>query len=243
MLQILGTIGDLTFRQTKYGIVVQRKSSLTKAKMRANPKCKKSLGASNEFTLACKGAKILRDLFIKAIGVCYDNELQSRLVTALRQVINSDKVSTQGEKNLLMGDNRLLRGFDWNRHSNLGRVFGANYRVSVNRQDGEVKFCIPSFIPLNSFPANPGATHFKIHCSTAELNWREDVTFTAMQSTDYLPLNDKPTLPIDFVLLVNENNLIPIASCMAITWYKEVNGKMHIKSTKKYNAAGIVDVS
>jgi len=233
----------MTFRQTKNGSVVSGKTGPTTEQVKNDPKFEKTRKMYNEFGRACDGAKIFRALFQEPIVNCYDTNMHKRLVGMMRKIINSDTVSQKGERNLLMGDSKLLKGFEFNKQASLKNIIGINYRVDVNRKSGEVLFHFPSFRPEAGFPKHESATHYRITAAIAELSWRNDGHHTAMETTDYLSLKEKQPANFSVMLMINEGTQKPIASSLSITWYMEVNGTMHPLTNASYNAAAMVGVN
>lgn len=241
-IKIKGTVNGMTFRQTPNGSIVSGKTGPTSEQVLGDPRFEKTRKMYEEFARACNGARMFRALFKDAIDNCYDRKMHQRLVGVMRRIINSDTISQKGERNLLMGDCKLLKGFEWNMNSRLANILGMNYRVDVDRKSGEVAFHFPSFTPALKPDKNETATHCRITAAVAELTWREDGPFTAMHTTEYLKLNEKIPANFGIVLLVNEGTERPIASSLSITWYQEVNGMMYQMQNAGYNAGAVVEV-
>ena len=241
-IKIIGSVNGMTFRDTKYGPIVSGKTGPTRNQVRTDPRFARTRKMNDEFARACDGAKIFRGLFSEAIVNCYDTQMHKRLVGLMRKVISSDSVSPKGERNLLMGDNSLIKGFEWNKHASLRSIIGMNYKVDIHRNSGEVLFHFPSFKPEGGYPQHEAATHYRITAAIAELNWRDDLPYTARQTTGYLSLNDTQAANFTVLLEINKQTKNPIASSLSITWYVEVSGVMYPLQNAGYNAAAVVDV-
>lgn len=241
-LPLRGTIGNITFRKTKDGDIAQAKSKLTKERVLNDAEFENSRGSSHEFGSASTGAKKLRRIFSKAILNCTDDAVHGRLLKRLQKVIFEDRVSVHGERNLLSGDIRLLRDFWWNVNEGIDNAIRGGYTIKVDRTVGEVSFAILPFIPKQMLKANPTATHYRICASAAEVDWRENAPLAEMHTTDYLPLDNKETVAFNPVLMVREGSVLPIVSCLSISWYQKVAGEMNVMRDKKFNTAGVVDV-
>jgi hypothetical protein len=241
-IKIKGTLHGMTYRETRDGSIVQETPGPTREEVLTSPKFANTRKTSKEFEMACSEAKTLRNLFIKAIPDCYDNRVQRRIVSALRKVINSDTVSTKGERNLLMGNNRLLKGFEWNKHSSVERIMGTAPRINVDRENGQVMFHFESFVPTVRLDPNEYATHYQITAAIGELTWRNDESFMAMHTTEFMPLNNEPTKAFSVMLSVSEESKRPIACVLAIRWFKETYREMYPLLNSSHNAAAIVEV-
>jgi len=239
---IRGSLGNLTFRRTKHGAIVQVKSKLNKEQFMTDPRFKNSRGSSNEFTIAGKGAGTLTRMFGAAIEHCCDNLVQSRLTRRLQKVIYADEVSKKGERNLLMGDIKLLNDFWWNRNVHISTILGVRWKLNVDRETGEVTFHIPSFLPKKALRGGSAPSHYRIIASTAEVDWRESDRVAEMEMTDYLEWNKKVSEPFNPVLKITKGSKVPIVSCLAIRWYVKVAGEMNELRDMRYNTAGIVGV-
>ena len=241
-IQISGSVNGMTFRETKYGSIVSGKTGPRAEQVNSDPRFENTRKINDEFARACEGAKIFRGLFTEAIVNCYDTQMHQRLVGMMRKIITSDNVSPKGERNLLMGDNSLIKGFEWNKQTSLRSIIGSNYKVDVDRKAGEVLFHFPSFKPEGGYPQHEAATHYQITAAVAELNWRNDVTYSVMQATDYLSLSDKQAANFSVLLEINKHTKNPIASSLSLTWYEEVSGEMYPLRNIGYNTAAVVDV-
>lgn len=242
IIHIIGTIGNVTGRNTKDGFIIQGKPGPTREQVLTDGRFEGTRKMYSEFGEAGRAAKILRDLFMPAITPCYDNILQERLTSVLRQVINSDTISRKGERSLKYGDNRILKGFPWNIKSDIGRILGFTIKFHADRKDGEVIFHIPAYVPTDSLKANQSATHYRLTVSAAELSWKNDGSAAEMYSTDFLLLDNNRTHPLSGMLLLTPGTTKPIAICVKIDWHMKVNKDMWASRNSRYNAAGIVEI-
>jgi hypothetical protein len=237
-----GSLGNITFRRTKHGPIVQQKSKLTKEDFMTLPAFEGSRGTSNQFKSAAKGASLLRRTFGDALLHCCDNMVHSRLTKRLQTVIYDDKISKKGEQNLLSGDIRLVNDFWWNGNVHIRTIMANGFTVKVERKTGMVTFHIPSFIPKKALTGSVAATHYKLIASATEIDWIDNGRVAEMDSTDYMTWDRNATEPMSLVVLLKKKSKLPIVSCMAICWYKKVSGEMYELRDMRYNTAGIVGV-
>jgi hypothetical protein len=242
IIQIVGTIGNVTGRRTKDGFIIQEKPGPTREQVLNDPEFEETRKMYTEFGGASKGAKILQDIFLPAIFPCKDNVVHHRLTTLLRQVINTDTASAKGQRCLSYGESRLLKGFSWNIKSDLWRILGFDIKFHFETEDGEVIFHIPAYVPANQMKVNPSATHYRITISAAELSWQKNGPAAEMFTTDYMPVNNERTFPLSGMLLMTPGTTKPIAICVKVDWHMKVNKDMWPSRNSKYNAAGIVEV-
>jgi hypothetical protein len=243
IMPFTGSLGKVTGRQVNGEFILQTKSTLTAERVKTDPKFAGSRKMYNEFGLANKGSKMLRKVFKTAILDCYDNKLRDRLVKKLRKMITEDPISSKGERNLLCGNIGLLNGFWWNKNISISHAIATDYKVSVDRKSGIVKFHIPSFVPKYALTGMINATHYRIIASAAEMNWKEDGPLAKLFTTDYMPFNEVPTTGMDWMIVLSEESTLPIISCLSIVWYQEIAGEKELLRDLSYNTAGIVDVN
>jgi len=241
-IKVRGTLYGVTYRATKDGMVMQEKPGPTSEQVKNDPKFEKTRKMSSEFGNACTGSRILTQLFSEAIENCHEKRMNRRLVGVLRKVISSDTVSQNGERNLLMGDNRLLKGFEWNKNAHFGAITKLGITTTVDRKSGQVTFHFTSYVPINVLRGPKGATHYRITAAAAEMNWRENVRHIAMHATEYMPWDGERTQAFSVMVLLNEDTKKPIVGNLSIRWYLEVNGIMNPMYNEGFNAAEIVEV-
>jgi hypothetical protein len=241
-MRVRGTLYGVTYRQTKDGMVMQEKPGPSSEQVKNDPEFVETRKMSSEFGKACTGSRILAQLFSEAIEGCHEKRVNRRLVSVLRKVISSDTVSPKGEKNLVMGDNRLLKGFEWNKNARFGAITRQGITTRIDRKSGQVIFDFSSYVPINVLRAPKGATHYRITAAAAELNWKDNVKNIASHTTEYMPWDGERTQAFSVMVLLNENTKKPIVCNLSIRWYLEVNGIMTPMYNEGFNAAEIVEV-
>jgi hypothetical protein len=243
IVPLRGTIGNITFQNSQNGLIAMIKSNLSKERILTDEAFERTRENAKEFARAGHGAHTLREIFTVAVAGCYDNRLQARLVGRLMKVIHSDTASARGERNLVIGDNTLLKNFHWNRHAGLTSVMKAPFTVAVDRVTGTVTLSIPSYIPKEVLIGNPEASHFKIIMSAAEVDWNAEDALAQVAATAILPWDTAATLPVNQGLSLTAGTVLPILTSIAIKWYQEVSGNYYLLKNLEFDTANIVDVN
>jgi hypothetical protein len=237
-----GTIANITFVRTQDGFQARLKSGLSKERVQHDAAFERTRENSDEFKNAGKGAELLRDVFILPILHCYDNRLQSRLVKAMMKVIKTDMVSIRGKRNLVSGDDTLLKGFSWNRFGAFTSVMKAPFTITIDRVAGTATVAVPPFTPDEQLIGNPEATHFKMIFSPAEIDWTAENSVADMQSTAFLPYDENLTTAISQDLSFSAGSVLPVFVTLSIRWYQQVGGNYYSLKNLKYDVASIEEV-
>lgn len=153
IMQLEGTVGNVTFYKSKDGHFARQKS---RPKGNSSERTQENM---KEFAQAAKGGKLVRKAFATIINDVKDSFLVRRLSKEMAAVLKADSLSPRGMRNITDGDIELLQGFELNSNMALSTVLKAPYATEINRITGVLKVNIPPFVPAKLITIPEGATH------------------------------------------------------------------------------------
>ena len=243
ILPLKGTIGNLTFYKSKDGYLIREKGGLDAQRIASDPAFQRTRENGAEFGKAGKAGKLLRNALRSLSQNASDSRMVSRLTKQMVQVIKADTVNPRGLRNVIDGEAELLQDFEFNINGKLATTLYAPYTAAIDRATGVLSVEIPAFIPVNMVAAPGGATHFKINCAGAEIDFECNQYVVAAESTAELPWDAVPTNVISLSANVTANSVRPLFLVLGIEFYQEVNGAMYSLKNGAFNALSLVKVS
>ena len=243
ILPLKGTIGNLTFYKSKDGYLIREKGGLDAQRIASDPAFQRTRENGAEFGKAGKAGKLLRNALRSLSQNASDSRMVSRLTKQMVQVIKADTVNPRGLRNVIDGEAELLQDFEFNINGKLATTLYAPYAAAIDRATGVLSVEIPAFIPVNMVAAPGGATHFKINCAGAEIDFEGNQYVVAAESTAELPWDAVPTNVISLSANVTANSVRPLFLVLGIEFYQEVNGAMYSLKNGAFNALSLVKVS
>jgi len=197
-----------------------------------------------EFQRSAKAAKLLLDA-VRTAGVkARDKALFSRLLGLMFKIIKSDDSHRRGDRTVIDGDIELMRGFDFNQNGKLSSLLFIQPTASIDRVTGAMKVDLPVFVPEDMVKAPLNATHFKVACAAAEVDFAEGTFVTATARTEALPFNDEElALPISLTATVTPNSTKWLILAVGIAFNDVTADKADSFAESQYNGMCIVAVS
>jgi hypothetical protein len=244
ILEITGTMGNITFYKSQDGMLVKEKSAVSKDKIMNSSAFERTRENMQEFGNAGKSAKLLADAVRTFMLSASDNRVSSRLAQTMRNVLKQDLLSPRGQRNVAAGiktaaGKELLNHFNFNKNSLLGSVLYRPY--TLDTATGEIS--ISQLIPSDHIAGPKGASHVSMSCAFATVDFN-----TGKSSTEY---SDAVQLPLD----TNPANIqltphaVPAATpdtiaCYFIKmeFYQEVNGVKYTLNNNGFNCLELIDV-
>ncbi|WBO85243.1 hypothetical protein [Hymenobacter yonginensis] len=238
ILGLRGTVGGLVFR--KDGSVAQKPAS-NKAAFANKPSMERTRENANEFGLAAKYSKLLRDALRVAISAASDSQVAARLTKVMREVIALDDTNDRGQRVFDAANSAPLLGFNFNAGAGIGQTMYFPFEVTGNGAD--VTLSIPALNPVSDIAAPQGATHFEVVFAAAELDM-ETMTFSGARVAaplGVLPIN---TAPLANQQVVASFAAVPAAASLVvgvvgINFYQQVNGKNYPLNNNSTNPLAI----
>ena len=173
IIKLKGTIGDITFYQSKDGFIAREKGSLNANRIATDPSFKRTRENGSEFGRAGKAGKVLRTALRHLLQNASDSRMVSRLTKHMVKVIQADTTSIRGMRNVIDGEAELLQDFEFNLGGKLSTSFFAPYTAIIDRVAGTLTVNIPSFNPAAMITAPSGTTHFKIVTAGASIDFEK----------------------------------------------------------------------
>lgn len=242
IIQLKGTIGNITFAKTSGGYVAKRKTTLDGSRIATDPVFVRTRENNTEFGRAGKAGKIMRTAFRNVLQNSRDSKIASRLTKEMMKVIKADATSTRGMRNVIDGEAALLEGFDFNSNASLGNTLFAPYTANINRVTGLLSITVDSFIASRDIEAPNGTTHFKIVSAGSEIDFENENFNTVVSGTAVLPLNEDTIGALTLSHNLAANSTHPLFVILGIQFYQQVNGVDYPLKNGAFNALKMVKV-
>ncbi|AXY74148.1 hypothetical protein D3H65_09255 [Paraflavitalea soli] len=197
----------------------------------------------SEFGRAGKAASLVRDLFRDLTSFAKDAEIQSRLLTVLKRTLSADTVSKRGERTVTLGDQRQLKGFNFNARASLKSSLFVKCPVAIDRVTGQVTITIPSFVPKTMVSVATGTTHFRIVAGAGTVNFETEETTYDRGSTDEIAWDNLRIAASTIVLNLPPNSPDTILVALGIEYNQQLNGDSYPLKSVQRNATAIVAVN
>lgn len=243
IIPLNGTIGNITFYQSKDGYLARKKNGVNANRIANDPAFQRTRENGAEFGRAGAAGKILRAAFRTLLQQASDPKMVSRLTREMMKVIQADTTNTRGQRNVLDGETELLTGFEFNENGKLNASLYAPYTATIDRASGQLKIDMASFIPVDLITAPAGATHFQIVSAGAEIDFEGKTYISDFQSSAVLPWDATPAAAISLTNAVTANSTHPLFLVLGITFSQEVNGSKYSLKTGAFNALALVKVN
>ena len=242
LIKFSGTIGDLTFYQTKHGhFVRKKKKEVPKEVFDTAPQYARQRENAAEFGHAIKAAGFFRTVLNEALVHCTDKSQWTRLGNIMQDMTRSDPSSDRGDRNIMNGDAGLLRGFEFNGNASLPMIFKEELSIVTDRVTGRLSVNIPSFVPRERIMAPAGATHIKFHSTSAQVNFETKWHDTKTVESVAIPVDDHEyTAAVCLRHGCTPNSRDPLFLLLGIQFYQEVNGKLYPFMNNAFNAVRVV---
>ncbi len=190
VLDIQGTIQDMTFYKTQDGNLVKRKGGVSKQRIENDPNFARTRENGEEFGNAAMSGKLVRDTVRTMMLNTADNRVTSRLTKVMTEIKNMDTVNPRGKRNVATGITNpaaleLLKNFNFNRFATLGSVLFVPFNVTLT--DGIIN--INNFIPLNDIVYPQGATNVKLMSAFAIVDFTNNTSNITYSAVTDLPIN------------------------------------------------------
>ena len=240
LIQLEGSVGNVTFYKGPDGAIAKIKAGPSKSKLQTSPTFEKLRQQNSEFGRAGLASRLFKKVFRTMIKGNSDNRVSRRLHKKMVEVIQADLINPRGKRNVVDGEAELLKGFEFNKDKSLDAAFAVEFTSAIDRVTGEMKVHINSFIPANDVLAPAGTTHYRIFIGSASIDFEKEEFVTDFKSTDDLPWDKVATAAIDLVTTVTPNSTHPLFLLMGIQYCDIVNGS---KTLSNLGSLSVVMVS
>ena len=189
-LKLSGSLGEITFRDTREGNIASQKSSLTRERVRTDPAFERSRLAAQTFKQAACAAGLIRRTFLPLLTDCTDTRFAGRLTARVRKIIQEDSENRAGEQ-LGFSDLTELVGFECNKLQSFSAV--CYLGLNINHKISEQKLNITvAGMKANADSLPVGITHWQgqlavgivnFHKGTSRLLCHHILPFTGLTET------------------------------------------------------------
>ena len=242
VMQVEGTVGNMTFFKTKDGYQARLKSGISAQRIKTDPKFARTRENMAEFGRAGSAGKLLRTAMATAVQQVKDSNMVPRLAAEMLRAVRADATSTRGLRNVLDGELELLQGFEFNAASPLTTTLFAPFITTIDRAAGTLKASFAPYQPSALISAPGGATHYSIMLAGAEIDFTNNVYVSGVNTSAVLPLDTNPTVQLDLSVNVTAASTVPLFLAVGITFLQSVNGKEYALNNGAFNALSLVKV-
>lgn len=172
VVKLRGTIDDLTFYESQDGLLVRKKTSISKDRINTDASFQRTRENNAEFANAAAAVKLVKDTFrIMASGTA-DNRVSSRLNKTMMSVKTYDTVNVRGARTVAEGitdplAKKLLEGFEMNINASLSGVLISDFQL--DQVNGNID--LSGFIPKKNTVFPGGATHVALQSGFASIDF------------------------------------------------------------------------
>ncbi|MFY0482530.1 hypothetical protein ACI6PS_07975 [Flavobacterium sp. PLA-1-15] len=242
IIKINGTLGDITFYKTKDGYMAREKGGVEASRIATDPAFQRTRENNSEFGRAGKAGKLLRNSLRTLYLQSADARMCSRMTQWMMKVIQADKTSIRGLRNVIDGETELLLGFEFNIRGKLSTTLFAPFTVEIDRAGGMISMSVPPFVPTTMLAAPAGTTHYKILSGAVEVDFEAETFVTRQTETALLPWNSEETVAIAHNNNVTAGSTKPLFGAVGVEFYQEVNGQMYPLKNGAHNPLSLVRI-
>ena len=226
IFKISGTIDALSFRQTEFGMEVGCKPGPSREKVLTADSFELTRRNANEFKLAIKNAKLLRKAFGEALKSVKCSGLNGQVNGLLYKVGRSDEQSLYGYRHAVLGDVKIMEGFEFNKQVRLQEALPVAVEHSMDVTNGHIQLRVPVCIIRQKRKLFPqGATHVRIVSCAALVDFEKDCYAGDVQRSGLLPLHKKTSGPIELAHRIATQEGEVLVHAMGIEFYKVADGQ------------------
>jgi hypothetical protein len=192
-LKIEGTMNDMTFYKIRNNYYVRAKRDVSRERILTDPKFARVRENGNEFGLAVKAGKLLRDVVKNMFKEARSLATSTRLLQLMLRIQKSDLISERGKRNTGVAlaspaAKKLLKGFEFNSKAQMGSILFKPY--TVNTVTGVI--AIANLVPVNDVLVPEGTTHLTLRGAYADVNFTDGAS--AIEYTNEVNLSIDATL-------------------------------------------------
>lgn len=242
IIKLSGKIGDISFYKTRDGYLAREKGGVEADRIKNDPAFARTRENGQEFGMAAKSGKLVRDAFRPMMMRASDGRVVSRLTKLMSDIRKLDTNSARGDRSVAVAianqpAKDLLKGFNFNVRSVLNSIL---YRpFTVNTTTGVIE--VTDLVPTNHIAAPSGATHVALTGAWGKVNFQDDQFNVELSNTVNLPI-DGNTSTVTLTPAQAPTGTGTDAFLLMVEFFQEVNGNQYSLNDGLYNALSIVDV-
>ena len=242
IIKLSGTIGDISFYKSQDGYLAREKGGVEADRIKNDPAFTRTRENGQEFGMAAKSGKLVRDAFRPMMMRASDGRVVSRLTKLMSDIRKLDGTSARGDRSVAVAianqpAKDLLKGFNFNIRSILNSIL---YRpFTVDTTTGVIE--VVDLVPANHLAAPSGATHVALTGAWGKVNFQDDQFNVELSNTVNLPI-DATTSTVTLTPAQAPTGTGTDAFLLMVEFFQEVNGNQYSLNDGLYNALSIVDV-
>ncbi|ANE51568.1 hypothetical protein [Flavisolibacter tropicus] len=242
IIELQGTIGNITFVKTQDGFRARKAARVSAATIASSAGFQRTRENMAEFGHAGTTGRVLRQAFSILLKNAKGKRVTSRLLKEMMKVVKADTVNPRGLRNVVDGELGFLQGFEFNNSADLKTTLAALYTTSINRATGLMTVNIPALVPTETIKAPEGATHYRVVCGGAEIDFKAETYTADFEESPYLPWTATTAAALSLTANVTPASELPLFLVMGLQFFQEVNGTYYALKTGEFNALSIVKV-
>lgn len=242
IIKLEGTIDDITFVKTEDGYIARKASRISASAIASSPNFQRTRENMAEFGRAGKAGRVVRHAFSTLLQNTKSKRVTSRLVKELMKSIKADSVNPRGQRTVADGNLGFLQGFEFNTDAQLKTTLSAVYTTSIDRATGSATVDIPALVPTEAIKAPVEATHYRVICGAAAIDFANETSTTAIQQSPYLPLTGTTAPALNLSASLPAASTLPLFLVVGIQFFQEVNGAHYVLKSGVHNALSLVKV-
>jgi len=242
IIKLEGTIDDINFFRTAEGYRARKAARISPEVMATSPGYQRVRENMAEFSRAGKGGRVVRYAFSNLLTHAKGKRVIARLHKEVMKVIKADVVNPRGQRTVTDGNLGFLQGFEFNNGASLRETLAVQYTTTIDRAAGTARVDLPALVPTESIKAPAGATHYRLVCAGAEIDFDTEAYKTDVKESIYLPLTATPAAALSLTATVPAASTHKLLMVLGLQFFQEVNGLYYALKSGEHNALSIVKV-
>lgn len=242
IIKLTGKIGDLSFYKSQDGYLAREKGGVEADRIKNDPAFARTRENGQEFGMAAKSGKLMRDAVRPLMMKASDGRVASRLTKIMSDIRKLDTNSARGQRtvaNAIANQQAKdrLKDFNFNKRSILKAVLYRPY--TVDPATGVIT--IPDLVPVNHLAAPVGSTHVALTGAWGKIDFSGEAFELELSNTENLVIDNANTSVTLTPANQPQGNGIDVFMLM-VEFFQEVNGNQYSLNDGQFNALSIVDV-
>jgi hypothetical protein len=222
-----GLMDGMVHYTTKYGDLARKKGEIPKERWETAPEFEAMRNSRSALSYASPIGKLIRRGVREITLNKEPGDTNTRLSTAIREVMKLDTAALPGNKRILPEHAHKLRGFEWNEAAKVANTIMGKYRVDIDGEAGLVSFRMPGLVVAEALKQFDGATHIELVLGVTAADFDGDRQVSSSDVSGPLVMADRR--PVEVLLECNipqeVGNVIVIG--LGIQTFQEVNGELY----------------
>jgi hypothetical protein len=243
IIKLTGKVGDLSFYKTQDGFLAREKGGVEASRIKNDPAFIRTRENGQEFGMAAKAGKLMRDAFRPLMMRAADGRVVSRMTKTMSDIRKLDATSARGDRSVAVAiadqpAKDLLKDFNFNRRSILKAVLFRPF--TVDSATGVI--VITDLVPANHLAAPSGATHVAFTAAWGKIDFGTGGYEVELSNTVNVPI-DGTNSTVTLTPAAAPAGAGTDTFLLVVEFFQEVNGNQYSLNDGLYNALSIVDVA